>query len=44
MDGLGMTARSVGRCKVETAFPTGGALGAVLAVSGGGPLMQRGAN
>jgi hypothetical protein len=38
-----MTARPVGRCRVETACPTDGALGAVLAESGGGPLMQRGA-
>src|SRR6516162_6446401 len=42
-DGLGMTARPVGRCRAETACPTDGALGAVLAESGGGPLMQRGA-
>ena len=39
-----MTARSVGRCKVETASPTDGALGAVLAENDGGPLMQRGAD
>ena len=43
-DGIGMTARSVGRCKVETASPTDGALGAVLAENDGGPLMQRGAD
>ena len=39
-----MTARSVGRCKVETASPTDGALGAVLAENDGGPLMRRGAD
>src|SRR5262249_50365162 len=43
-DGLGMTARPVGQCRAETACPTDGALGAVLAESGGGPLMQRGAD
>jgi hypothetical protein len=36
-------ARPVGRCRVETACPTDGALGPVLAESGGGLLMQRGA-
>jgi len=51
-DGLGMTAHPVGRCRMETARPievrllADGALGAVQAAaeSGGGPLMQRGAD